>query len=165
MVRLTSARPSGARPAAPSLPVLPAKMTSSIFPPRSDLAPCSPITQASASTTLDLPEPFGPTTHVTPGSKLKVVADANDLKPRSVSVLRCTTCSLGGEPPGPGEAGASGRPCHGPPTARAGAATAVTGAAWTRVAGRARRVTGDDQGLVRPTGTTGRSRERPTPVS
>ena len=35
-------------------------MTSSILPPRRLLAPCSPITQASASTTLDLPEPFGP---------------------------------------------------------------------------------------------------------
>ena len=41
-------------------------MTSSILPPRSDLAPCSPITQASASTTLDLPEPLGPTTQVMP---------------------------------------------------------------------------------------------------
>ncbi len=84
MVRATSARPSGARPD------VPAKMTSSILPPRSDLAPCSPMTHASASTTLDLPEPFGPTTHVTPGSKLKVVAEANDLNPRRVRVLRCT---------------------------------------------------------------------------
>src|ERR671921_1835286 len=107
IVGATSARPSGGRPE------VPAKMTSSILPPRSDLAPCSPITHASASTTLDLPEPFGPTTHVTPGSKLRVVADANDLKPRSVSVLRCTTCSLGGDPPRSGEAGACGRPCHG----------------------------------------------------
>ena len=88
MVRDTSARPSGARPE------VPAKMTSSILPPRSVLAPCSPITQASASTTLDLPEPFGPTTQVTPGSNSRVVADAKDLKPRSVSVLRCTGVSL-----------------------------------------------------------------------
>jgi len=63
-------------------------MTSSILPPRSDLAPCSPITQASASTTLDLPEPFGPTMQVMPGSKFIVVADANDLNPRSVMLFR-----------------------------------------------------------------------------
>lgn len=84
MVRDTSARPSGGRP------VVPAKMTSSILPPRSDLAPCSPMTQLSASTTLDLPEPFGPTTHVIPGSNRSVVAEANDLKPRRVRALRCT---------------------------------------------------------------------------
>ena len=88
IVSATSARPSGGRPA------VPAKMTSSILPPRSDLAPCSPITQASASTTLDLPEPLGPTTQVTPGSKLRVVAEANDLNPRRVRVLRCTRRSL-----------------------------------------------------------------------
>ena len=41
--------------------------------PRSVFAPCSPITQASASTTFDLPEPFGPTMQVTPGSKTKEV--------------------------------------------------------------------------------------------
>src|SRR5581483_777811 len=80
----TSARPSGWRP------VVPAKITSSILPPRSDFAPCSPITQARASTTLDLPEPLGPTTQVMPGSKRSVVADAKDLKPRSVRLLRCT---------------------------------------------------------------------------
>ncbi len=84
MVSDTSARPSG------GLPVVPAKITSSILPPRSDLAPCSPMTQESASTTLDLPEPFGPTTHVIPGSKRRVVAEANDLKPRRVRALRCT---------------------------------------------------------------------------
>ena len=66
-------------------------MTSSILPPRSDFAPCSPITQLRASTTLDLPDPFGPTTQVIPGSKLRVVADAKDLNPRNVRLLRCTT--------------------------------------------------------------------------
>jgi len=85
MVRATSARPSGARPDVPE------KMTSSILPPRSDLAPCSPMTQARASTTLDLPDPFGPTTHVTPGSKWRVVAEAKDLKPLRVRFFRCTT--------------------------------------------------------------------------
>src|SRR5256714_15087726 len=84
MVSATSARPSGARP------VVPAKMTSSILPPRSDFAPCSPITQASASTTLDLPEPLGPTTQVIPGSSLSVVAEAKDLNPLTVRLLRCT---------------------------------------------------------------------------
>ena len=83
MVSVTSARPNGARPD------VPAKMTSSILPPRSDLAPCSPITQLSASTTFDLPDPFGPTTQVMPGSNASVVAEANDLNPRRVSDFRC----------------------------------------------------------------------------
>src|SRR4051794_24912333 len=65
-------------------------MTSSILPPRSALAPCSPRTQAIASTTLDLPEPFGPTTQVMPGSSRNVVAEAKDLKPLTVRLLRCT---------------------------------------------------------------------------
>ena len=84
MVSVTSARPSGAREE------VPAKMTSSIFPPRSVLAPCSPITQVRASTTLDLPDPLGPTTQVMPGSKRRVVGAAKDLKPFSVRLLRCT---------------------------------------------------------------------------
>ena len=75
IVTETSARPNGARPD------VPAKITSSIFPPRNDLAPCSPITQESASTTFDLPEPFGPTTQVIPCSKLRVVEEAKDLNP------------------------------------------------------------------------------------
>src|SRR5690606_14925292 len=69
---------------------VPAKMTSSILPPRSVLAPCSPITQARPSTTFDLPDPFGPTTHVTPFSKAKVVGWANDLNPLRVKLFRCT---------------------------------------------------------------------------
>src|SRR3954449_51247 len=101
MVRLTSARPSGARPAAPSRPDVPAKMTSSIFPPLNDFAPCSPITQARASTTLDLPEPLGPTMQVMPGSSWRVVADANDLKPRSVRLFRYTGAPSESEPPLP----------------------------------------------------------------
>src|ERR671919_1997694 len=84
MVSATSARPKGGRPE------VPAKMTSSILPPRSDLAPCSPITQARASTTFDLPEPLGPTMQVIPGSSCRVVADANDLNPLSVRLLRYT---------------------------------------------------------------------------
>src|SRR5262249_12114610 len=84
IVSSTSARPSGARPD------VPAKMTSSILPPRSDFAPCSPITQARASTTLDLPDPLGPTMQVMPGSSARVVDEANDLNPRSVRLLRYT---------------------------------------------------------------------------
>ena len=84
IVSCTSARPSGPRVA------VPAKMTSSILPPRRVFAPCSPITQARPSTTFDLPEPFGPTTHVTPFSKAKVVGWANDLNPFRVKLFRCT---------------------------------------------------------------------------
>ena len=82
MVRLTSARPSAGRVA------VPAKMTSSIFWLRTELGACAPSTQAMASTTLDLPDPLGPTTTVTPGSSSSVVASANDLKPLRVNVLR-----------------------------------------------------------------------------
>src|SRR3954463_10266385 len=92
MGRITSARPRGARPD------VPAKMTSSILPPRRLLTPCSPITQAIASTTLLLPEPFGPTTQVMPGSKRRVVGAAKDLKPLSVRLLRCTSRLVSGDP-------------------------------------------------------------------
>ena len=84
IVSETSARPRGARP------LVPAKMTSSILAPRKDLAPCSPITQVSASTTFDFPEPLGPTTHVIPGSSRRVVAEAKDLKPLSVILFKYT---------------------------------------------------------------------------
>ena len=84
IVSVTSARPSAGRD------VVPAKTTSSILPPRSDFTPCSPITQESASTTFDLPDPFGPTTQVIPGSKRSVLEEAKDLNPRRVSVFRCT---------------------------------------------------------------------------
>src|SRR5215207_5994926 len=82
MVSSTSARPRGGRPD------VPAKMTSSILPPRSDLAPCSPITHARASTTLDLPEPLGPTMQVMPGSSWRVVEEAKDLNPFRVRLFR-----------------------------------------------------------------------------
>ena len=52
------------------------------------------MTHARASTTLDLPEPFGPTTAQMPGSNFRFVADAKDLKPLSVSDLRCIRTSL-----------------------------------------------------------------------
>src|SRR5580700_4056611 len=93
IVSETSARPSGGRE------VVPAKTTSSILPPRSDLMPCSPITHDSASTMLDLPDPLGPTTQVIPGSKRSVVAEANDLKPRRVRDFRYTSPLLPRDPP------------------------------------------------------------------
>ena len=86
IVKTTSALPNGARPAEPL------KITSSIVPPRNVLAPCSPITHAIASTTFDLPEPFGPTTAVIPCSKLSVVAEANDLNPRIVRLFKYKIC-------------------------------------------------------------------------
>src|SRR5665647_3672 len=88
MFNETSARPSGARRE------VPAKITSSILPPRRLLAPCSPMTQARASATLDLPEPFGPTMQVMPGSSRSEVTDANDLKPLRVRLLRYTSDGL-----------------------------------------------------------------------
>src|SRR5712691_2180700 len=104
MVRVTSARPRAGRPA------VPAKTTSSILPPRSGLTPCSPITQENASTTLDLPDPFGPTTQVIPGSKRSDVTEANDLNPRKVSVFRYTRGFPPPPPlPGPGATAASPR--------------------------------------------------------
>jgi hypothetical protein len=48
------------------------------------------MTHESASTTLLLPEPFGPTTQVMPGSNLSVVGDAKDLKPFKVILFRYT---------------------------------------------------------------------------
>src|SRR5215470_7499956 len=84
MVRVTSARPSGGREA------VPAKTTSSILPSRRLLALCSPITQANASTMFDLPDPFGPTTQVIPGSNRSEVAEAKDLNPRRVRLFTYT---------------------------------------------------------------------------
>src|ERR1700722_9779252 len=84
MVSETSARPRAGRSAEP------AKMTSSIFDERTVRGPWAPRTQATASTTFDLPLPFGPTTTVTPGSNCNVEGSANDLKPFRVSDFRNT---------------------------------------------------------------------------
>src|SRR6476659_1788963 len=84
IVSETSARPSAGRAA------VPAKMTSSILPPRSVRGPCAPSTHATASTRFDFPEPFGPTTTVTPGANSSDVLSAKDLKPLSVSDFRNT---------------------------------------------------------------------------
>ncbi len=61
--------------------LVPEKITSSMSAARSDLCEVSPITQRSASTRLDLPQPFGPTTPVSPGSIRKSVGSTKDLKP------------------------------------------------------------------------------------
>src|SRR3546814_7003691 len=47
---------------------VPAKITSSMPPPRIDLGLDSPMTQRIASSRFDLPQPLGPTTPVSPGS-------------------------------------------------------------------------------------------------
>ncbi len=64
-MRATSARPSAGRFAVPM------KMTSSIRELRNARVLWAPRTQVTASTTLDLPDPLGPTTAVTPGLELQ----------------------------------------------------------------------------------------------
>src|SRR6267143_685110 len=82
MVMVTSASPSGGRL------VVPLKMQSAMRSARSDLWLCSPRTQEMASTTLDLPQPFGPTMQVVPDPlKVTTVRSQNDLKPR-ISTFR-----------------------------------------------------------------------------
>jgi hypothetical protein len=75
MVSATSAWLRDGRLAAP------AKITSSIPPARMALAELAPITQRSASSRFDLPQPFGPTIPVTPGSIRNSVTSTKDLKP------------------------------------------------------------------------------------
>src|SRR5882757_11258330 len=99
----------------------------------SDLCEVSPIAQRSASTRLDLPQPFGPTTPVRPGSITKSVGSTNDLKPwrrRRVSFMDTMLCWQGANLPAgtiPEKAmSVCGRvaPCgaHGPDNGEAGAA-------------------------------------------
>src|SRR3954454_914529 len=64
---------------------VPAKMTSSMPPPRSDLGLDSPIAQRIASRRLDLPQPLGPTTPVRPASILRSHDSTKLLKPLSLS--------------------------------------------------------------------------------
>ena len=99
MVRVTSARPRAGRLAVPM------KMTSSILAERSVRGPWAPSTQATASTTLDLPLPLGPTTTVMPGSNSSTAGSAKDLKPLRESDFRNTARSpyrssrrMGGRP-------------------------------------------------------------------
>src|SRR5580692_6570403 len=80
----------------------PAKITASISAARSDLCEVSPIAQRNASTRLDLPQPFGPTTPVKPGSMTKSVGSTNDLKPwrrRRVSFIGTDSLLAGRESP------------------------------------------------------------------
>src|SRR6266446_3162423 len=82
IVMVTSASPSGGRL------VVPLKMQSAMRSARSDLWLCSPRTQEMASTTLDLPQPFGPTMHVVPDPlNVTTVRSQNDLKP-TISTFR-----------------------------------------------------------------------------
>jgi len=67
---------------------LPLKITSSIMWPRRWRALCSPITQRSASTIFDLPQPFGPTTPVIPAGNWMTVFWTKDLKPTASRLLR-----------------------------------------------------------------------------
>src|SRR3954467_14707048 len=67
--------------------VEPWKITSSILPPRSRRADCSPSTHRTESETLDLPHPLGPTMAVTPSSKVRVTLSAKDLNPESSSLV------------------------------------------------------------------------------
>jgi hypothetical protein len=60
-------------------------MTSSMPPLRRLLAELSPITQRSASSRLDLPQPLGPTTPVSPGSMRSSAGSTKLLKPVSLS--------------------------------------------------------------------------------
>src|SRR4051812_21150069 len=87
MVSATSARLRAGRPPEPAPE--PAKITSSISPPRIRLAELSPITQRKASTRLDLPQPLGPTMPVSPGSIASSVGSTNDLNPASRSRSTC----------------------------------------------------------------------------
>src|SRR5713101_1558877 len=82
MVMVTSASPSGGRL------VVPLKIQSAMRSARSDLWLCSPRTQEIASTTLDLPQPFGPTMQVVPEPlNVTTVRSQNDLKP-TISTFR-----------------------------------------------------------------------------
>src|SRR4029078_3059831 len=70
--------------------VEPAKRTSSGFSARSSPGLIEPVAQRIESDTFDFPEPFGPTTAATPGTRRISTGSTNDLKPRSLIALRCT---------------------------------------------------------------------------
>ena len=66
---------------------MPAKITSSMPPPRKLFGLDSPIAQRIASNRFDLPQPLGPTTPVSPGSILSSAGSTKLLKPLSLSRL------------------------------------------------------------------------------
>ena len=82
--RDTSAIPMGRRP------LLPAKITSSIFVPRRYFTLCSPRTQRMASEILLLPLPLGPTMAVMPGSNSIFTLSAKDLNPWAEKLFKRT---------------------------------------------------------------------------
>src|SRR5690606_12116682 len=61
--------------------VVPAKITSSMPSPRIAVGRFSPMTQRSASSRLDFPHPFGPTTPVSPSRMTRSVGSTKLLKP------------------------------------------------------------------------------------
>src|SRR5262249_35293367 len=63
---------------------------SSGFSARSSVGAIEPDAQTIASETFDFPDPFGPTTTATPGSRRTSTGSGNDLKPRRQIELRCT---------------------------------------------------------------------------
>src|SRR6201995_1307975 len=81
----TSAVEAALRPGAPP------KITSCIDWPRTATGDCSPSAHSTASVTLDLPEPLGPTITLTPGPNSSRVRSGNDLKPLTVIDFRYTT--------------------------------------------------------------------------
>ena len=95
----TSAAPVGLRASEPL------KMTSSILSPRRLLALCSPRTHVSASATLLLPQPLGPTMAVTPRSNASSDRSEKDLKPEISRRSRCIRTGTGGN------ARKSNKPC------------------------------------------------------
>src|SRR5438067_13125813 len=91
-VRETSAIPVGLRSR------VPAKITSSIRPPRKLRADCSPSTQEMASETFDFPQPFGPTIAAIPSPwNLSSVRSQNDLNPGIWSFFSLSTALSFGE--------------------------------------------------------------------
>ena len=73
--------------------VEPLKITSAIESPRKFFAELSPMTQRTASMTLDLPQPLGPTMPVKLLGKSIVVGSTNDLNPDNLILLK----RIGGE--------------------------------------------------------------------
>ena len=73
---------------------VPAKMTSSMPAPRIDLGEDSPITQRIASSTLDLPQPLGPTMPVRPGSTISSAGSTKLLKPDNLRRLTFTLAPI-----------------------------------------------------------------------
>ena len=69
--------------------LVPLKMTFSIFSERNALVFCSPNTQRIESTTLDFPQPLGPTMPVIPSSKLMTILSAKLLNPLISSFDSC----------------------------------------------------------------------------